>query len=77
MPQRLLNEIEVGSSCRVDAIGGEPTLRRRLLEMGLCRGTRVEVVRRSPFGDPIELKLRGYSLSLRAEQARAVSVTDD
>ena len=44
------------------------------MEMGFCRGTTVQVIRRSPFGDPIELRLRGYSLSLRAEQAQCVSI---
>ena len=49
-------------------------LRRRLLEMGFCNGTNVEVIRRAPLGDPIEFRLRGYHLSLREEQARHVSI---
>lgn len=77
MPECPLDEIRVGCACTVDGVAGDAALRRRLMEMGLCRGTRVEVVRRSPFGDPIELKLRGYCLSLRGEQARHVSVVPE
>jgi ferrous iron transport protein A len=72
-----LCDVGVGRSGRITCVAGDPVLRRRLMEMGLCRGTRVEVVRRSPFGDPIELRLRGYCLSLRNEQARCVSVCRD
>jgi ferrous iron transport protein A len=61
-----------GGSGVVSNITGEPLLRRRLLEMGLTRGTRCELLRRAPLGDPIELRVRGYLLSLRAEQALCV-----
>ncbi|MGC4030853.1 MAG: FeoA family protein [Tepidisphaeraceae bacterium] len=69
-----LNRLGVSQCGTVVSVGGDRELRRRLMEMGLCNGTKVEVVRRSPFGDPIELKLRGYCLSLRDEQAKHVSV---
>jgi Fe2+ transport system protein FeoA len=55
-------------------VGGPLALRRRLLEMGLCPGIEVEVLRRAPLGDPIELRLRGYLLSLRLDQAAQVTV---
>ena len=48
---------------------------RRLLEMGLLPGTRVEVVRVAPFGDPMELTLRGYALSIRRAEAMQIEVT--
>ena len=54
---------------------GESEFRRRLLEMGFCNGACVELVRRAPFGDPIEFRLRGYHLSLRSEQASNVLVS--
>lgn len=69
-----LNRLGIGECGKVVKIEGDRELRRRLMEMGFCSGTRVEVVRRSPFGDPIELRLRGYCLSLRNEQAKCVSV---
>lgn len=47
---------------------------RRLFELGLLPGTRVRVVRRAPLGDPIELRLRNYSLSIRREQAALIEV---
>jgi ferrous iron transport protein A len=69
-----LNKLSIGCSGCVVAVGGDPEIRRRLLEMGFCNGASVEVVRRAPLGDPIEFRLRGYSLSLREEQARHVTV---
>ena len=69
-----LNKLGVGCRGSVFAVGGDPELRRRLLEMGFCNGASVEVVRRAPLGDPIEFRLRGYHLSLRDEQARHVQI---
>ena len=71
----LLDRLEVGSRASIASVSGERSVRRRLLEMGLCQGVEVEVLRRAPFGDPIELRVRGYLLSLRADQARLVRVT--
>ncbi|MEK7415710.1 MAG: FeoA family protein, partial [Planctomycetota bacterium] len=72
--QSTLDAVPAGSGGCVLAVTGSVVTRRRLLEMGLCTGTEVAVVRRAPFGDPIELHLRGYHLSLRAEEARCVAV---
>jgi ferrous iron transport protein A len=69
-----LDRLASGSHARVTAVHGQTALRRRLLEMGLCNLTEITVVRRAPLGDPIELRLRGYHLSLRADQARLVAV---
>jgi len=71
----LLSELHVGHHGQVIEINGDPELRRRLLEMGLCTGVSVQAVRRAPLGDPIEFLVRGYHLSLRDEQARHVRVT--
>jgi Fe2+ transport system protein FeoA len=70
-----LNALGIGCKGCVVAVGGEPDVRRRLLEMGFCNGASVEVVRRAPLGDPIEFRVRGYFLSLREEQARFVTVS--
>mgnify|MGYP003347886651 FL=1 len=51
-----------------------PALRRRLLEMGLTRGTAVELIRVAPMGDPIEISVRGYRLSLRREEASSILI---
>jgi ferrous iron transport protein A len=70
----LLNQLNIGCRGCVVSIGGDPEVKRRLLEMGFCSGTCVEVVRRAPLSDPTEFRLRGYFLSLRDEQARHVVV---
>lgn len=69
-----LHQLGVGCCGNVVAVGGDTDVRRRLLEMGFCNGAAVEVIRRAPFGDPIEFRLRGYHLSLREEQARFVQI---
>ena len=69
-----LNKLGIGCRGCVVAVGGEPEVRRRLLEMGFTSGAEVEVVRRAPLGDPIEFRLRGYHLSLRDEQAQFVTI---
>lgn len=69
-----LNTLGIGCRGSVVAVGGDPDVRRRLLEMGFCNGASVEVIRRAPLGDPIEFRLRGYCLSLRDEQARYVQI---
>lgn len=67
-----LSQMKPGESGIIDAVGGEGALRRRLLDMGLTPGTRVSVRKIAPFGDPLELFLRGYELTLRGEDARNV-----
>jgi ferrous iron transport protein A len=69
-----LDMLGAGEQGRIRSVEGELAVRRRLLEMGLCRGTPVRVVRRAPLGDPIELHVRGYLLSLRADQARLITL---
>ncbi len=69
-----LDRCAVGSTATISGVGGEWTVRRRLLEMGLCPGVTVTVIRRAPLGDPIELRVRGYLLSIRGDQARLVQI---
>lgn len=64
-----LDKLPKGQSGVITEVGGEGPLRRRLLDMGLTPGTRVTLHKRAPMGDPIELELRGYSLTLRLEDA--------
>ena len=74
MPDLSLTELKPGQSGRVQRIEGDPSVRRRLQEMGLIRGTPVQFVRVAPLGDPIEIRVRGYHLSLRRQEAEAVIV---
>ena len=71
-----LRELKVGKSCRVLAVGGEKVLRRRLLEMGITPRTIITVKKMAPMGDPIELLLRGYVLTLRLEDAEKITVEE-
>ena len=70
-----LDCLAIGCSGRVAEVRGDQEFRRRMLEMGFCNAVPVQLVRRAPFGDPVEFSLRGYHLSLRNEQARNVMVT--
>ncbi len=68
-----LDDLEAGASAVVVGYGGGGrAYRARLLSMGLTRGARVRVARRAPLGDPVQLELRGLSLSLRSEEARVL-----
>ncbi len=69
-----LDEVSTGSCCVVASVGGAPAVRLRLLELGLLPGTEVRVVRRAPLGDALELRVRGYALTLRRQQAAQVVV---
>jgi len=69
-----LTSLEVGHRAVVTAIEVPPENRGRLLEMGLLVGTSVELVRFAPLGDPVEIKVRGYHLSLRKHEAEKIQV---
>lgn len=69
-----LNELKTGRSGIITAVGGQGVLRRRLLDMGLTPKTRVMVRKVAPMGDPIEIRLRGYELTIRLEEAAKIRV---
>ena len=71
-----LNELKAGQSAVISAVGGEGALRCRLLDMGLIPKTRVMVRKVAPMGDPIELFLRGYELTIRLEDAEKIAITE-
>ena len=71
-----LRDLSVGKSGRVLAVEGEKILRRRLLEMGITPRTIVTVKKIAPMGDPIELLLRGYVLTLRLKDAEKITVEE-
>ena len=72
-----LDELSIGHSGVITAVGGEGILRCRLLDMGLIPHTRVSVSKIAPMGDPMELFLRGYTLTLRKEDAHSITVEED
>ncbi len=77
VPTASLDRLPVGGQARIVTVLGDLRTRRRLLEMGLCPGVLITNVRRAPLRDPIAYQVRGYQLSLRAEQAAHVIVTTD
>ena len=71
-----LNELKTGSSGIITAVGGDGPLRCRLVDMGLIPHTRVTLQKVAPMGDPIEIRVRGYELTLRVEEAQKIEVKE-
>ena len=69
-----LNEVKVGAGARIVRINGTGPVKRRIMDMGLTKGTEVAVRKIAPLGDPIELTVRGYELSIRKDEAAAIEV---
>ena len=69
-----LNELETGKTARVARLLGEGAVKRRIMDMGLTKGTEVTVRKVAPLGDPIEITVRGYELSLRRDEATKIEV---
>ena len=69
-----LNDMKIGQSAVVTAVGGEGALRRRLLDMGITPRTALMVRKMAPLGDPIEIRIRGYELTLRLADGTSVVV---
>lgn len=76
MSVRTLDDLSIGESGKVGDVLTDHKLGRRLLEMGLTSGTGISLVRRAPMGDPIEVLVRGYHLTLRRSEAQAVQLSD-
>jgi ferrous iron transport protein A len=72
---RTLDVLKPGDHGIIARLGGDPGVRRRLMELGLVPGTPIELVRRAPLGDPIELAVRGVHLSLRRTEASLIHVS--
>ncbi len=71
---KTLREIPVGGTAKVVKIHGEGAVRRRIMDMGLTKGVDVTVRKVAPLGDPIQLNVRGYELSIRKADAQMVEV---
>lgn len=70
-----LKDMKTGEKGRVEKLSGNDAIKRRIADMGVTRGSLVEVVRVAPLGDPIDVKIKGYHLSLRKEEAADISVS--
>lgn len=70
-----LSELQIGSTATIKAVGGEGALRQHFLDMGLIQGTEVTVVKYAPMGDPIELRIHGYELTIRLADAENIEIS--
>ena len=70
-------ELKIGQSGTVSAVGGEGALRLRFLDMGLIPGTKVTLQKVAPMGDPIQIHLRGYELTIRLEDAGKIALKEE
>lgn len=71
-----LDELRIGGSAVIKTVNGEGALRLRLLDMGLIPRTRVSMIKIAPMGDPMEILVRGYELTLRREDAAKIEVEE-
>jgi ferrous iron transport protein A len=71
---KLLKDVQTGETVTVQRVNGNGALRRRIMDMGITRGTNVFVRKVAPLGDPVEVNVRGYELSIRKEDAQLIEV---
>ena len=69
-----LDQIKGGANCTIKLVNGEGRVRRRLFDMGVTPGIGVYVRKKAPLGDPIEITIRGYELTLRLDEAKLIEV---
>lgn len=69
-----LDQLQAGQSAIIRRIGGQGQVRRRLMDMGLTKGTMIEMIKAAPMGDPVEYQVRAYHLSLRKTEAAVVEI---
>ena len=74
MLMRTLKDVSVGETVKIARLHGEGALKRRIMDMGLTKGTEVFVRKVAPLGDPMELNVRGYELSIRKADAEIIEV---
>lgn len=71
---KTLKDVAIGQTAKVIKLHGEGAIKRRIMDMGITKGTEVFVRKVAPLGDPIELKVRGYELSIRKADAQLIEV---
>ena len=71
---KTLKDVRVGKTARIVRLHGEGAVKRRIMDMGITRGTEVYVRKVAPLGDPIELTVRGYELSIRKSDAETIEI---
>lgn len=71
---KTLNEVKVGETCKVKKLLGDGAVKRRIMDMGITKGVEIMVRKVAPLGDPMELNLRGYELSIRKADALQIEI---
>jgi len=71
-----IDDLQIGQQGIISVVGGEGALRLRFLDMGLIPGTRVRLQKIAPMGDPIQIQVRGYELTIRREDARMIGLQE-
>ena len=74
MTTKPLNELRPGEKGKIVKVGGKGRIHRRILDMGVVSGTEIEVKRVAPLGDPIQIRVKGYHLTLRKEEAANIQI---
>lgn len=72
-----VSELRIGDKRKIAKVGGVGVVRHRLLEMGIIPGTQVSVTKKAPLGDPIQIHIRGYELSIRKEDALLIELSEE
>ncbi|MBQ1850733.1 MAG: ferrous iron transport protein A, partial [Lachnospiraceae bacterium] len=72
-----LKDLEIGKKVEITAVGGEGALRQHLLDMGLIPGAKIKIVKYAPMGDPMEVRIHGYELTLRLSEAEQIEILND
>ena len=71
---KTLKDVRIGETVRVTKLGGEGTLKRRIMDMGITKGVSIKVMKVTPLGDPVEITVRGYELTLRKADCEKIEV---
>ncbi len=71
---RTLKDVKIGETVRVTKVGGEGALKRRIMDMGITKGVSIKVMKVAPLGDPFEITVRGYELTLRKADCEKIEV---
>ncbi len=71
---RTLKDVKIGETVRVTKVGGEGAIKRRIMDMGITKGVSIKVIKVAPLGDPVEITVRGYELTLRKADCQNIEV---
>ena len=71
---RTLKDVKIGETVRVAKVGGEGAIKRRIMDMGITKGVTIKVMKVAPLGDPVEITVRGYELTLRKADCQNIEV---